>query len=167
VAVKLSETDVLHAFEVLADLEGLSGELAAQRITSAELAAIKAQHEEMLACFASQDLPGYYRLNARIHAAINDAARNPVLTKTYREINARVQSLRFRTNQKESKWKRAVQEHEQMLVALEAHDSVSLRAILIEHLLRKRDTILELMRAGDIYSQVALSPQIPRPPRSK
>ena len=158
VAVKLSETDVLHSFEVLADLEGLSGELAAQRITSAELAAIKARHQEMLACFASQDLPGYYRLNARIHAAINDAARNPVLTKTYREINARVQSLRFRTNQKESKWQRAVQEHEQMLVALEARDSVALRAILIEHLLRKRDTILELMRAGDIYSQVALSP---------
>jgi DNA-binding GntR family transcriptional regulator len=80
------------------------------------------------------------------------------LAKTYREINARVQSLRFRTNQKESKWQRAVQEHEQMLVALEARDSVALRAILIEHLLRKRDTILELMRAGDIYSQVALSP---------
>jgi DNA-binding GntR family transcriptional regulator len=158
VAVKLSETDVLHSFEVLADLEGLSGELAAQRITSAEVAAIKARHQEMLACFASQDLPGYYRLNARIHAAINDAARNPVLTKTYREINARVQSLRFRTNQKESKWQRAVQEHEQMLVALEARDSAALRAVLIEHLLRKRDTILELMRAGDIYSQVALSP---------
>jgi DNA-binding GntR family transcriptional regulator len=157
-AVRLGETDVLHSFEVLADLEGLSGELAARRITAAEVAAIKARHQEMLACFASQDLSGYYRLNAQIHAAINDAARNPVLAKTYREINARVQSLRFRTNQKESKWQRAVQEHEQMLVALEARDPVALRAILIEHLLRKRDAILELMRAGDIYSQVALSP---------
>jgi DNA-binding GntR family transcriptional regulator len=123
---------------VLADLEGLSGELAARRITSAEVAAIKARHQEMVACFASQDLSGYYRLNAQIHAAINDAARNPVLAKTYREINARVQSLRFRTNQNGSKWQRAVQEHEEMLVALEARDPVALRAILIEHLLRKR-----------------------------
>jgi DNA-binding GntR family transcriptional regulator len=98
IAVRLSETDVLHSFEVLADLEGLSGELAAQRITCAEVAAIKARHQEMVACFASQDLSGYYRLNAQIHAAINDAARNPVLAKIYREINARVQSLRFRTN---------------------------------------------------------------------
>jgi DNA-binding GntR family transcriptional regulator len=39
----------------------------------------------------------YYRLNARIHVAINSAAKNPLLSKTYREINARVQSLRFRT----------------------------------------------------------------------
>jgi DNA-binding GntR family transcriptional regulator len=114
--------------------------------------------QEMLACFASRDLSGYYRLNAQIHAAINDAARNPVLAKIYREINARVQSLRFRTNQNGSKWQRAVQEHEQMLIALEARDPVALRAILIGHLLRKRDTILELMRAGDIYSQIALSP---------
>src|SRR6218665_3986423 len=38
VAVKLSETDVLNTFEVLAGLEGQSGELAAQRITDAELA---------------------------------------------------------------------------------------------------------------------------------
>jgi DNA-binding GntR family transcriptional regulator len=158
VAVRLSETDVLPSFAVLADLEGLSGELAARRITSAEVAAIKARHQKMLACFASQDLSGYYQLNAQIHAAINDAARNPVLAKTYREINARVQSLRFRTNQNGSKWQRAVHEHEQMLVALEARDPVALRAILIEHLLRKRDAILELMRAGDIYSQVALSP---------
>jgi DNA-binding GntR family transcriptional regulator len=74
------------------------------------------------------------------------------------KLNARVQSLRFRTNQNGSKWQRAVQEHEQMLVALEARDPVALRAILIEHLRRKRDTILELMRAGDIYSQIALSP---------
>src|SRR5665213_1697042 len=124
IAVRLSETDVLHSFEVLADLEGLSGELAARRITSAEVAAIKARHQEMLACFASRDLSGYYRLNAQIHAAINDAARNPVLAKIYREINARVQSLRFRTNQNGSKWQRAVKKHEQMQNGREARDKI-------------------------------------------
>jgi DNA-binding GntR family transcriptional regulator len=153
VAVKLSETDVLHSFEVLANLEGLSGELAARRISDFEIAQLKALHYEMLATFARQDLAGYYRLNAQIHTAINEAARNPVLTRSYREINARVQSLRFRTNQNELKWKLAVKEHEQMLAALEARDSGALRAILIEHLLHKRDTVLELMRAGEVYSK--------------
>jgi DNA-binding GntR family transcriptional regulator len=150
VAVKLSETDVQHAFEVLAGLEGMSGELAARRITAAELAEIKALHYEMLACFARSDLSGYYRINARIHAAINAAAKNPLLTKTYREINARVQSLRFRTNQNEVKWRRAVGEHERMLEALEARDPEALRAVLTEHLLLKRDSVLELLRAGEL-----------------
>jgi DNA-binding GntR family transcriptional regulator len=156
VAVKLGETDVLHSFEVLAGLEGMSGVLAAQRITDAELAEIRALHYEMLACFARSDLSGYYRLNAMIHSAINAAARNPVLTKVYRDVNARVQALRFRTNQNEAKWKLAVKEHEQMLQALAARDAAALRNVLVEHLLHKRDTVLELLRAGEIYPHAVL-----------
>jgi DNA-binding GntR family transcriptional regulator len=147
VAVKLAEADIRDVFEVLAELEGVSGELAARRVTDAEVAEIKALHYEMLACFARRDLPGYYRINALIHAAINHAAGNPVLTKVYRQTNARVQSLRFRTNQDESKWQLAVGEHGQMIRALEAHDAPALRAILVGHLLRKRDAVLEQLRA--------------------
>jgi DNA-binding GntR family transcriptional regulator len=148
VAVRLSESDVVHAFEVLAELEGMSGELAAQRITDFELSEIRALHYEMLACFTRSDLSGYYRLNARIHAAINSAAKNPLLTKTYREINARVQSLRFRTNQNQPMWKLAMKEHGQMLDAIVARDPSAARRILVEHLLRKRDVVLDLMRTG-------------------
>lgn len=153
VAVKLGELDVLNAFEVLAGLEGMSGELAAQRITDDELAEVRAKHYEMLACHARGDLSGYYRLNAQIHAAINSAAKNPVLSKTYRDVNARVQSLRFRTNQNAAKWKLAVKEHEQMLAALDAHDAVALRQLLVDHLHHKRDSVLALLRAGEIYPQ--------------
>ena len=155
VAVKLTEADVLHTFELLAMLEGLSGELAAQRITEPELAELRAVHYEMLACFSRRDLSGYYRLNARIHALINEAAKNPVLASTYRAVNARVQSLRFRTNQNEAKWKRAVADHEAMLAALEAHDPAALRNVLVAHLQNKRDRVLELLRAGEVYPQAA------------
>ena len=152
VAVKLTETDVQQVFEMLAGLEAMSGELAALRISAAQLAQIKALHYDMLACFERGDLSGYYRLNARIHMAINDAAGNPLLTKTYREINARVQSLRFRTNQNKTKWRQAVTEHEDMLQALETRDAAAMRHILTEHLLHKRDTVVELLRKGEIYS---------------
>lgn len=151
VAVKLSETDVLNTFEVLAGLEGQSGELAAQRITDAELAEVRALHYEMMASYARDDLSNYYRINALIHTAINDAAKNPVLVKAYSSINARVQSLRFRTNQNAAKWKRAVKEHEQMIEALSGRDSAALRKVLVDHLNNKRDTVIELMRAGEVY----------------
>jgi DNA-binding GntR family transcriptional regulator len=104
----------------------------------------------MLACHARRDLSGYYRLNALIHADINAAAANPVLANTYRAVNARVQSLRFRTNQNDSKWQRAVKEHSQMLDALDARDGPALRAILQTHLQHKRDAVLELMRSGNL-----------------
>ena len=62
-------------------------------------------------------------------AAISRAAANPVLAATYGQANARVQALRFRTNQDEAKWQRAVQQHSQMVDALDARDGPALRAL--------------------------------------
>ena len=148
VAVALTPQDVADTFEVIAGLEGQAGELAAARIGDAERAEIQALHFEMLAAHARRDLPGYYRLNARIHNLINAAARNPVLTQTYRTINARLQALRFRSNFDDAKWQRAVQEHERMIELLAARDGPALRALLVQHLQHKRDAVLEQMRAG-------------------
>ena len=148
VAVKLGEPDIVHAFELLAELEGLAGELAAARADEAQRNELRALHFEMLACHARRDLSGYYRLNAQIHAGIAAAAANPVLTGTLAKVNARVQSLRFRTNQDETKWQRAVREHSQMIDALDARDGAALRQILKAHLQAKRDTVLALMREG-------------------
>lgn len=146
VAVTLREEDVAHSFELMAALEGFSGELAAQRITDGELAEVQALHFEMLAAYTRQDLSTYYALNARIHHAINAAARNPVLAQTYGQVNARLQALRFRSNQDGAKWKRAVQEHEAMVEALKARDGAALRAVLVAHLHNKRDVVLEQLR---------------------
>jgi DNA-binding GntR family transcriptional regulator len=157
VAVKLTEADILNTFEVLAGLEAMSGELAAERMSEEELIEVRAMHFEMLASFTRRDLSNYYRLNALIHAAINRAAGNPVLTSTYQSINARVQSLRFRTNQNDAKWSRAMQEHGVMIQALQARDGAAMREVMVKHLLNKRDTIIDLLRAGDVYPVSASS----------
>ena len=146
VAARLSPADITDTFELIAGLEGQSGELAAERISEAELKEIRALHFEMLAAHARRDLPTYYRLNATIHDHINAAARNPVLTRTYRTINARLQALRFRSNFDEGKWARAVQEHERMIELLAARDGSRLRRLLITHLEHKRDAVLEQLQ---------------------
>jgi DNA-binding GntR family transcriptional regulator len=146
IAVSLSESDVLNTFEVIAGLEGLAGELAAQRITDAELAEIQAMQFEMMAAYTRRDLSAYYTLNARIHNAITAAARNPVLSTVYNQVNARLQALRFRSNQDGDKWKRAVKEHEKMIEALVARDGAAMREVLLAHLRNKRDVVLEQLR---------------------
>jgi DNA-binding GntR family transcriptional regulator len=155
VAAQLGVDDVRHTFELIAGLEGLSGELAAQRISDAELDEIRALHYEMLAAHTRRDLSTYYRLNAQIHAQINAAARNPVLTQTYRNVNARLQALRFRSNFDERKWARAVDEHEQMVRLLAARDGAGLRRLLVQHLMHKRDAVLELMQAEPAAARAA------------
>lgn len=148
--LQLSERDVADTFEVIAGLEGQSGELAATRITETQLAEIRALHYEMLAAHLRRDLSTYYRLNAQIHTAINAAAGNAVLTRTYGQVNARLQALRFRSNFDERKWARAVDEHERMVALLAARDGAGLRALMVQHVLNKRDAVLELMRAGEV-----------------
>ncbi|MDE2607196.1 MAG: GntR family transcriptional regulator [Burkholderiales bacterium] len=148
IAVSLTEEDVRHTFEVMAGLEGQAGELAAQRITPEELAEIQAMQFEMMAAFTRRDLSTYYGINARIHRAISAAAKNPVLSQVYEQVNARLQALRFRSNQDGEKWKRAVKEHEKMIEALATHDGAAMREILQQHLRNKRDVVLEQMQAS-------------------
>lgn len=155
IAVELTEADVLDTFEVMGGLEAMSGELAAQRITPADLAEIQAMHYEMMAAWTRRDLPAYYGLNAGIHRAINAAAGNAVLTSTYNQVNARLQALRFRSNQDEGKWKQAVMEHEQMVEALAARDGAAMRRILTRHVDNKRDVVLEQLRARAAQGRTA------------
>ena len=42
-----------------------------------------------------------------------------------------------------------------LLKALEAHDAAALRTVLVAHLVNKRDRVLALMRAGEVYPQAA------------
>ena len=79
--------------------------------------------------------------------AISAAARNPVLAAVYQQVNARLQALRFRSNQDEAKWKRAMKEHERMIEALATHDGAAMREVLLTHLENKRDVVLEQLRA--------------------
>jgi DNA-binding GntR family transcriptional regulator len=146
IAVSLNEADVLNTFEVMAGLEAMAGEFAAQRITPEELAEVQAMQFEMMAAYTRKDLSAYYAVNARIHSAIAAAAKNPVLSTVYTQVNARLQALRFRSNQDGEKWKRAVKEHEKMIEALVAHDGNAMREILQQHLRNKRDVVLEQLR---------------------
>ena len=135
--VKMSRDEVVQTFDVMGALEGLSGQLACQHITAAQLATIKDLHRQMAVCHRRRDLPGYYRLNRAIHESINAAARNPVLTQVYRTVNARLHALRFRSNFDRAKWDAAMAEHEQMVLALEQRDGERLRRIMVDHLAKK------------------------------
>lgn len=143
--VALSPEDVRHAFEVMATLEGLAGELAAERVTETDIAELRAMQAEMAAAHARRDLPTYYRVNRAIHDRINAIAANPVLTHSFRTLNARLHALRFRSNLVPAKWDQAVAEHAAMIEALAARDGARLRDILVRHVKTKLQTVLEIL----------------------
>ncbi len=142
VVAPLDRADIEAMFELLAALEGLAGELAAQRIDAAQLAEIKALHFEMRAHHARGDRAAYFRANQDIHRHIAAAANNPVLVETFERLNARVKRVRYAANLTPERWAKAVEEHERMIAALDARDGAALRAILEAHLAGKRQSVL-------------------------
>ena len=134
---QLTPEDVEHMFQVMGALEGLSGTLAADRISEPELAEIRALHYQMLAHYIRRQLPEYFRLNQAIHEAILDAARNPVLKSTYLGLAGRIRRARYAANMSEERWAQAVEEHEAILAALAARDGARLSALLVAHLKNK------------------------------
>jgi DNA-binding GntR family transcriptional regulator len=148
--VALSAEDASHAFDVMASLEGLAGELAAARVTDADISDLRALQAEMETAHARKDLPAYYRVNRAIHDRLNAIAANPVLTHTYRVLNTRLHALRFRSNFNVAKWNKAVAEHRDMIAALAARDGAALRDLLIRHLQAKKQAVLDTMKNEDM-----------------
>jgi len=143
---RMDAAQIDATFCVIAALEGLGGELAAQNISDAELAEIRALQFDLMASHARRDLPGYFRANMQIHTRINAAARNPVLVETFERLNTRLFATRYRSNLSLERWDQAVAEHAEMLKLLEARDGPALRALLESHLHNKRATILAELR---------------------
>lgn len=143
--VAMSREDVRDAFEVMAALEGLAGELAVARVTDADIADLRALQAEMEAAHAARDLPDYYRINRLIHDRLNAIAANAVLGHTFRTLNARLHALRFRSNLNQAKWDQAVAEHRSMIAALAARDGAALRDLLTRHLRAKQQAVLASM----------------------
>lgn len=143
----IDRSEIEGTFEVLGALEGLAGELAASRITDAELAEIKALHFEMRAHHARGDRAAYFAANQTIHARIARAGGNAVLGETFERLNARVKRVRYAANLSRQRWDKAVAEHDQMIAALEARDGAALRRILEAHLAGKRESVLAAFAA--------------------
>lgn len=138
----LTRADVQHMFEVMASLEALSGELAAERITEEQLAEIDALHAGMLEAYQRRDLPVYFDRNQAIHERIIVASGNPVLGEVYQGLSARIRRARYAANTSEERWAAAVREHEAMLAALHARDAAGLAEILRDHLHKKCEVVL-------------------------
>lgn len=143
--VALSEANIREAFEVIGGLEAMSCRLACERATDQEIAEIRALTYEMMASHARHDLPTYFRTNREIHERISLAAHNSLLKQLYDAQNARIQNLRFVSNENRQKWDLAMREHIEMAEALDARDADRLAGIMRQHLQRKCEAALKTL----------------------
>lgn len=153
--LQLTEAGVEEMFEVMGTLEALAGELAAKRITPEQLAEVKALHYQMALHYARGELMPYFRLNQEIHGKIFEIAGNRTLMTVYGGLTGRIRRARYIANISKTRWAEAIQEHEQILIALETRDGEALGTILKNHLRKTCETVKQALRADDATGSAA------------
>lgn len=131
---KLTPKDVAEMLDVLSALETLAARLACRHASDAEIARLRAVHDEMIACYDAGNRLEYYWRNQAIHTGIAEASGNALLAAMHATIQARLKRIRFIGNDEPPKWAAAVGEHEEMIAALEARDEARLAAVVSRHL---------------------------------
>ncbi len=137
--------EIADMLQVLGVLEAFAGERACALITREEINEIKALQYEMLAAFSRADRLSYFKLNQRIHLSIIQAARSETLLSMHKRLNARLYRIRYQSNLRNELWGGAVNEHDNILAALEERNAEKLSTLLRQHLRSTWEKVSEIM----------------------
>ena len=111
-----------------------TAELAAQRRTDEDLAAIGSALESMHEAQRSSDVKAFVDADIRFHRAVMDAAGNPLISALFEPIQHLVYGARFETSSIEEGRAHALDHHARILTAIQARRSKAARSAMDEHL---------------------------------
>lgn len=143
---QLSLSELAETFPVMGVLEALAGELAAGHASGTDLIELRQLHDEIVRQYEKQDLKSYFAANQRFHERLVEAAHNETLASHYHQLAGRVRRARYRANLSLERWAQSVDEHEQIIAALEERDGVALSRILRAHIDHKFETVRDAMQ---------------------
>lgn len=129
--------------EVLLAVEILSGELACERATDEDIAAISAIVDDMEARFDTTDPLDMFETDMSFHSAIARASHNAPLTEIHRTFMARLWRARFLAAVKRRNRERVISHHSHIVDALRARDPVAIRKAISIHLDQLAEDILQ------------------------
>ena len=127
--------------DVLKQLEAMAGPLTCLNATDEEIKEVRRLHDAMLGYYATRSRLDYFKLNQQIHSLLISLAGNESLSLVHEILQTKMKRIRFIGDQKEESWRDAVEDHEEMIKALESRDGARLSAVMVEHLANSWDRI--------------------------
>ncbi|CAN7659611.1 GntR family transcriptional regulator [Rhizobium rhizogenes] len=124
---------IFEMFEVMAEIEGMAGSLAARRLTDADRAAILAAHDDCKRSSSAGDSDAYYYDNERFHRTIYTASHNEFLTEQCIALHRRLQPYRRLQLRVRNRVATSFSEHDAVVEALFAGDAERARTLLRQH----------------------------------
>lgn len=109
---------LMEMFEVMAELEGLCGRLAARRMTDEERADLTRHHDATKAFVAASDSDGYYQANVQFHETIYRGSHNRYLAERTLSLRNRLAPYRRVQLRNRNRPQESFDEHEAILDAI-------------------------------------------------
>jgi DNA-binding GntR family transcriptional regulator len=133
IVTKISIGRMVEMFEVMAELEGMCGRLAARRMTTAEHAALNAALAECRGTAAAGDADAYYYENQRFHHVIYDGSHNRFLAEQAHALHRRLEPYRRLQLRVRSRLPASLSEHERVVEMLLAGNADGAERALKAH----------------------------------
>lgn len=128
----LDDSTIYQLFEARKIIEVALADLAAQRITSEEIAGLEACLAKSLR--AVEDPEAFLQADLELHKRIVAAARNPIMQRFMDSISQLGLASRSRTTYIPGLLHRSAEDHCTIVAALKAHDSKVAREAMLAHL---------------------------------
>jgi DNA-binding GntR family transcriptional regulator len=119
---QLSLRELTDLFEALAGVEGLAAELAAERISAADLEKLHELQASIEQSHKARNRLTYFHENHELHVAIVRCSGNSAIVDIHARLIARVRRARYQAILSEARWSASVEEHAQILAALARRD---------------------------------------------
>jgi DNA-binding GntR family transcriptional regulator len=131
-------------------LEETTAQLAAERATSSQILVLHAILERQREANAANDRDAFHHADESFHATIAEVAGHPGIWTLIQQVKIHVDRYRRLTLPQQGRIARAIEEHEAILDAIEAHDAARARIAMQTHLERL---------LGDISATQSINPE--------
>ncbi|HEY1363030.1 MAG TPA: GntR family transcriptional regulator [Xanthobacteraceae bacterium] len=147
IVAKITPSKMVEMFEVMAELEGFCGRLAARRMTPAEHASLTAIHRQFRPYVENRDREGYHALNKSFHEAIYAGSHNLYLKDQATALYDRLAPYRAYQLKRPEALRLASEEHQAIIDAIVAGNGDEAARLLMQHVSLSNELFADLVAA--------------------
>ncbi len=147
VVATVTVTQLLHMFEVMAELESFCARLAARRMTAEERRHLAEVHDACRGLAEKSETHAYYDANRRFHEVIYAGSHNTFLEETTRNMRNRLSPYRRFQLHHPGRTMKSWKEHQAVVDAIVSGEGEAAAAAMAHHVTIQGDVFTDLISA--------------------
>ncbi|MBS1144066.1 MAG: GntR family transcriptional regulator [Proteobacteria bacterium] len=141
---EISRQDMDDIFPLIAMLEGRCAAEAVKRAKAGDIAALKNIHEQLELAAKEGRIDAFFESNQEFHKKIQELSGNRWLLSVIQDLRKVLKLSRLHSLSLEGRLQQSLDEHRQIMAALQAGDAVKAEKLMHDHLLSGREALAKI-----------------------